>query len=123
METTLSFLKWLVLLVCLNLLSGIVHPDAIQITGPIFALFMLVMLLPKYADKPFMGLAFSLLVIFISAAFSSILLMFVGCKWYSEISICRSDYFSALSFGFFAFPALIIVPWGAMIIGSFFRSK
>jgi len=120
-QVSITFLKWVTLLVCVDLASSLIHEDLIETTGLMFALFMLIKLLPQFAEKPFLGLVFSLLIIFISGALVTILLKGAICEWYPEMTICLPNYLKALSFGFFAFPSLIIIPWGAMVIRNLFK--
>ena len=117
-----ALLKWSVLLVGVGLISSVIHQNLFRTTGPIFALFMLIKLLPQYVEKPFWGLVFSLFVIFISGISATSLLKYVICEWYPGITVCLPNFLTAQTFDFLVFPALIIVPWGAMAIGKFSRS-
>ena len=117
----IALLKWSVLLVSVDLTSSLIHEDLIQIAALGFVLFMFIKLLPQYADKPFSGLVFSILVVFLSGVSATSLMRYAICEWYPGIKVCLPNFLSALSFGFFVFPALIIVPWGAMAIRKFTR--
>ena len=121
-QIVISFLKWSILFVGVALTSSLLHPDLFRTTGPIFALFMFVKLLSRYVEKPFSGLVFSLVVIFISGISATSLLKHLICEWYPGIAVCSPNFLRAQSFDFVVFPALIIVPWGAMAIRKFSRT-
>ena len=121
-QILITFLKWSVLLISVGLISSAIHQDLFRTTGPIFALFMFIKLLPQYVEKPFLGLVFSLLIIFIAGISTTSLLKFVICEWYPGITVCLPNFLRAQTFDFLVFPALIIVPWGAMAIGMFSRT-
>jgi len=120
-QVFITFLKWVTLLVCVDLVSSLIHEDLIKTTGVMFALFMLIKLLPQFVEKPFWGLMFSLLIIFVSGALATTILKYVVCESYPDVTACLPNLLRAFPFGFLVFPSVIVIPWGGMAIRNFFR--